>query len=207
MEAQSRKIVVSFLFAMLLWNFPATASVDVPSPTAQIRERIEGTIRILNRADLRAKARKSEREELLRKEIRPAFDFGEMSRRSLGVRWRERTPEEKRKFEDIFAELLENSYLGKIETYKGEKIRFVRERVEDSYAEVNTVIVTSGQREIPIDYRVTMKEGQWRIYDVVIEGISLVGNYRAQFAAILEKSSFDELVKKLQSAVRSSRGA
>jgi phospholipid transport system substrate-binding protein len=200
-------MAAALILAALTLLFPADTRAAQPSPTGQIRETIDRVISILNRPDLRPRAKREARQEILRAEIRPAFDFGEMAKRSLGVHWRRRTPEERERFTGLFAELLENSYLGKIESYKGERIRYVGESVDPPYAVVNTVIVTSRDDEIPIAYRVVLQDGRWRIYDVVIEGISLVNNYRSQFAGILQNSSFDELVKKLRATVGRSGGA
>jgi phospholipid transport system substrate-binding protein len=205
MEARSRPIAAAAALALLLSLLPGAAFAA--SPTEQVRGGIDRVIRILNRPDLQAKEKKEARRELLRAEIRPVFDFREMAKRSLGVHWRGRTPEERERFVTLFTELLENSYLGKIESYKGEKIRYVKERLDPPYAVVSTVIVTSREQEIPLDYRLLQVGDRWRIYDVVIEGISLVNNYRSQFGSILQRSSFDELVGKLRSSLRESRGS
>jgi phospholipid transport system substrate-binding protein len=125
-----------------------------------------------------------------------------MSKRSLGTRWRERTPEERDRFVVLFRELLENSYLGKIEGYEGEAIRYGKETVDGPYAVVKTLVVTRKGQEIPVDYRMLVDGGKWRIYDVAIEGISLVNNYRSQFNSILQKSSFAEMMEKLGATVR-----
>jgi phospholipid transport system substrate-binding protein len=207
MEARSRTIVAALLIAMLPGLLPESAAAAPPSPTGQVRETIDRVIGILNRPELKAKAKREARKELLRAEIRPAFDFGEMARRSLGVHWRKRTPEERERFTQLYAELLENTYLGKIESYKGERIRYVGDSLDPPYAVVKTVIVTSRDEEIPLDYRLMLEGERWKIYDVVIEGISLVNNYRSQFGGILQNSSFDELVKKLRATVRESGGA
>lgn len=203
MERQNRSILAAAAVSILLSIVPAAAIAG--SPTGEIRGAIDRVISILNRKDLQPKAKREERRALLRAEIRPVFDFGEMGKRSLGAHWKERTPEERERFAKLFTELLETSYLGKIEAYKGEKIRYVKESLDPPYAEVNTLIVTSKEQEIPVDYRLLQGGNRWRIYDVVIEGISLVNNYRSQFSAILQRSSFDELVRKLQSTVQESR--
>ena len=204
MEARSRAVAAAIL-ALWLSIVPGTACAG--APTEQIRGAIDRVIRILHRPDLQQASRREARRDLLRAEIRPVFDFREMAKRSLGTHWRGRTEEERQQFVQLFTELLENSYLGKIESYKGEQIRYVRERVDPPYAEVGTLIVTAKEQEIPLDYRLLRDGDRWRIYDVVIEGISLVNNYRSQFASILQKSSFDELVGKLRSSLKESRGS
>lgn len=193
-----RRIVALFLLAILSAPEPALAG----DPTDQIRGAIDRGIAILQRPDLKAKEKREERREALRKELFPYFNFGEMAKRSLGVHWKDRTPQEREEFIRLFRNLLENAYAGKIEGYKGEKILYRKESVDLPYAEVNTVIVTLQGDEIPVDYRVLKDGARWRIYDIVIEGVSLVNNYRSQFAGILQKSSYPELVRRLKSTIQ-----
>jgi len=197
----SRRIFSAWaLLTAALWAFPGFSLAG--APTEQIRGTIDRAIGIIKDLALAAKGKREERRGLLRKEIAPAFDFAEMSKRSLGTRWRGRTPEERDRFVVLFRELLENSYLGKIEAYEGEVIRYGKETVDGPYAEVKTLVVTRKGQEIPVDYRMLGDGGKWRIYDVVIEGISLVNNYRSQFNSILQKSSFAEMMEKLGATVR-----
>ena len=176
-------------------------------PTEQIRGAIDRGLAIVQRADLQGDAMKAERRSLLRKELFPYFHFDEMARRSLGVHWKRRSPQERQEFVKLFTDLLENAYAGKIEGYKGEKIRFGKETLDLPYAEVKTVIVTPQGQEFSMDYRLLSDGSRWRVYDIVIEGVSLVNNYRSQFAGILQKSSFDEMTKQLKETVRKQYGA
>ncbi len=200
MEARSRRIRLAAILAVVL--FAGVGEADVPGPTGQIRGTIDRVIEILKRPELRSAARAEERRELLRREIKPVFDFEEMSKRSLGPNWRERTPQEREAFVGLFTELLENAYLGKIDSYRGETINYARETIDPPYAVAATVIVTTRGQEIPVDYRMLRNGDRWRIYDVVIEGVSLVNNYRSQFNAILRKSSFPEMMDKLRDTIR-----
>ncbi|MGE5190176.1 MAG: ABC transporter substrate-binding protein [Gemmatimonadota bacterium] len=177
-------------------------AADVPGPQAELRGVVERTLEILKRPDLGAKSRAGERGALLRRTIRPIFDFEEMSKRSLGPEWRNRTPGEREAFVALFAELLENAYLGKIESYRGETIRYGKETIRAPYAVVGTLIVTTRGQEIPVDYRMLEEDGRWRIYDVVIEGVSLVNNYRSQFKSILMRSTFPEMMDRLRDTIR-----
>lgn len=188
----------ALVFALCL--FPSLSQAG--SATEQIRGTIDRSIGILKDPALAAKDKKEERRDLLRKEIAPVFDFAEMAKRSLGPHWRGRTPEERNRFVTLFQKVLENSYLGKIESYHGEKIRYGKETVDGPYAEVKTLVITGKGDEIPVDYRMLEEEGKYRIYDVVIEGISLVANYRSQFNSILQNSSFGELMEKLRATIR-----
>lgn len=193
-----RRIGTLFLLAVLSAPEPALAG----EPTEQIRGAIDRGIAILRRPDLKAKEKREERREALRKEMFPSFYFEEMAKRSLGVHWKDRTPREREEFTRLFRDLLENAYAVKIEGYKGEKILYRKESVDLPYAEVNTVIVTLQGDEITVDYRVLKDVARWRIYDIVIEGVSLVNNYRSQFAGILQKSSYPELVRRLKSTIQ-----
>ncbi len=198
-----RRLSAWGLLAAVLWLFPANAMPG--PPTEQIRGTIDRSIEILKDPALGAKGKREERRGLLRKEIEPVFDFAEMAKRSLGPNWRGRTPEERDRFVSLFRELLENSYLGKIESYQGEIIRYVNESIDGRYAEVKTLVITGKGQEIPVNYRMLGDGGRWRIYDVVIEGISLVGNYRSQFNSILQKSSFAEMMDKLRATIQGQR--
>jgi phospholipid transport system substrate-binding protein len=132
----------------------------------------------------------------------PPEPGGEPILRLVAVEWKDRIPQEREEFTRLFRNLLENAYAGKIEGYKGEKILYRKESVDLPYAEVHTVIVMLQGDEIPVDYRVLKDGARWRIYDIVIEGVSLVNNYRSQFAGILQKSSYPELVRRLKSTIQ-----
>jgi len=189
------------ILAFAAWLIPAISSAG--SPTERIRGAIDRAIGILKDPAMQGENRQTARRDLLRKAIAPVFDFDEMARRSLGPNWRGRTEDERMRFAALFRELLENSYLGKIESYRGEEIRYVREDLDRPYAQVSTLIVTGKGEEFPVNYRMLEKDAAgYRIYDVVIEGISLVGNYRSQFNDILRKSSFGEMMDRLHSTIR-----
>ena len=184
-----------------------TGAASGGEPTEQIRGAIDRGLDIVRRPDLQGESKKAERRALLRKELFPHFAFDEMARRSLGVHWKDRTPQERQEFTRLFADLLENAYAGKIEGYKGEKIVYGKETVDPPYAEVRTRIVTPQGQEYSVNYRLLKGADRWKVYDVVIEGVSLVANYRSQFAGILQKSSFEELSRRLRETVRKQSGA
>lgn len=191
--------VVAVSVALLMAPAPSRAG----EPTDQIRGAIDRVLEILKKKDLQAKEKRAERRTLLREEISKAFDFDEMAKRSLGPAWRQRTPEERKEYVALFRQVLENSYLGKVEAYQGEKIRYVKDSVaEGRFAAVETLIVTGKGQEIPLNYRLVKEKSEWRVYDVVIEEISLVNNYRSQFAAILQKSSFQDLLARLREMIK-----
>jgi phospholipid transport system substrate-binding protein len=126
------------------------------------------------------------------------FDLTEITRRSLGRHWAQRTAAERQEVVTLFGELLERSYLSKIEGYSGERIAFGGEAVQGDQAVVRTRIVTKQGTEIPVDYRLLLRGDRWLIYDVVIEGVSLVANYRGQFDKIIRNGSFTELLQRLR---------
>lgn len=186
----------------------APAPLRAGEPTEQVRGAIDRVLEILKKKDLQAKERRTERRTLLREEISKAFDFDEMAKRSLGPAWRQRTPEERKEYVALFRQVLENSYLGKVEAYQGEKIKYGKESVEEGrIATVETLIVTGKGQEIPLNYRMLKEAPGWRVYDVVIEEISLVNNYRSQFAGILQKSSFQDLLARLREMIKNSESA
>ena len=177
--------------------------VSVPSafagaPREQVQSAIEKVTAILNDPNLKSDAKKSERIERLRQVIFPKFDFAEMAKRSLGSNWQRRTPEEQQEFVKLFRELIENSYVENIDSYNGEKVNIVGEKQEKDFAQVNTKIVNNKGEEFAVDYRLLQSSGDWKIYDVVIENISIVNNYRSQFNRVIAKSSFEDLLQKLR---------
>jgi phospholipid transport system substrate-binding protein len=121
-----------------------------------------------------------------------------MSRRSLGRHWAQRSEQEKKEFVRLFGQLLERTYIDKVEGYSGEKVNYLGERVDGDYAEVEVKIVTKKNTEIMVLYKLRTRDQKWWVYDMVIEGVSLVNNYRTQFTDILAKSSFEGLMKKLK---------
>lgn len=200
----ARRILAAVLavsVALLMAPAPSRAG----EPTDQVRSAIDRVLEILKKKDLQVKEKRAERRTLLREEISKAFDFDEMAKRSLGPAWRQRNPEERKEYVTLFRQVLENSYLGKVEAYQGEKIRYVKESVaEERFATVETLIVTGKGQEIPLNYRLVKETSKWRVYDVVIEEISLVNNYRSQFSAILQRSSFQDLLARLREMIKTS---
>ena len=179
---------------------PAVANAGEASD--QIKGTIDRGIEILMRPELQGDAKKSERRALLRKELYPRFDFEEISRRALGVNWKNRTPEEKQEFIEVFKTLLENSYASKVEGYKGERIVYGKEALDLPYAEVRTKIVSGKGEQFDVNYRALKNGDEWRIYDIVIEGVSLVNNYRSQFTDMLSRYSFEEMMERLRKTAK-----
>ncbi len=167
------------------------------APTEAMKTTIDEVLRIVRDQDLKQKNKADERRHQLEKVVSARFDYTEMSRRALGAPWNQLTDQQKQEFVDLFRTLLTNSYADKIETYSGEGVEYLNERMEKEYAEVRTKVL-SGKTEIPLDYRLINKAENWRVYDVVVDNISLVNNYRGQFTKILRASSYSDLVDQLR---------
>ena len=168
------------------------------APTDQLHGSIDGVLKILSDPELKKEAKAVERRRAIRAVANDIFDFGEISRRSLAVHWQARAPAERQEFVALFSDLLENSYITKIESYSGEKIVYAGDSVDGPLAIVKTRLVTRQGTEVPVEYRMLLRDDRWRAYDVNIEGISLVANYRAQFNTIITRSGYPDLVAKLK---------
>jgi len=167
-------------------------------PTEQLSARIDQVFRILEDPALKPAERAEERRAAIRRVAHDIFDFEELARRSLGRHWQARTPEERDEFVRLLGHLLERAYLGKLELYNGERIVLLGDSVDGDLATVRTRVVTRQGTEIPVDYRMLRRGDGWRAYDVTIEGVSLVANYRSQFDKIIRRASFQQLVKQVR---------
>ena len=167
------------------------------APTEAMRTTIGQALGVLQDQELKKPERTEERVTRLRKIADSRFDYGEMAKRSLGGQWDKLGGRERQEFVDLFTELLTATYVERIHAYSGEEVTFLNERLEGNYAEVKSILV-GRKTEILIDYRLMMKGDDWKAYDVVVDGISLVQNYRGQFAAILRSSSYEHLVQMLR---------
>jgi phospholipid transport system substrate-binding protein len=176
----------------------AAGNASAGLATDQLKASVDKVLNVLNDKALKAPAMKTKRREVLMSLSTEVFDWNEMAKRSLGQYWKERSPEEQGEFVKLFTVLLENTYIGKIESYSGEKILYSRETVEGQYALVETKIITKQDTEVSVNYWMLNKSGRWFVYDISVEGISLVKNYRTQFNDILARSSYQELLKKLK---------
>lgn len=167
--------------------------------TDTIKKTVDDVIQIVSDKELKNKNNEQKRRTAIKKSISTIFDSQEMAKRSLGKHWKQRTPTEKNQFVELFSTLLENSYAGKIESYNNEKFVYIRENLDGDFAEVKSKVITPKNDEYTLDYRLMKKDnGRWMVYDVVIEGVSLVSNYRTQFNKIISTNGYPELVKKLQ---------
>ena len=191
----------------LLWAFllflPFNAYAE--SPTVEVKSTVDQVIQILTDPQFRGESKKQERRKRLRDAIFVRFDFQEMAQRSLGAHWQRRTPEEQTQFIKVFSDLLEQTYVDKIESYNNEKFIYANERIDGSYAEVSSRMRTSKGEEFTINYKLHRVGEDWRVYDLVIENVSLINNYRSQFNRILTGSTYDELISRIKAKVSDKR--
>jgi len=166
--------------------------------TDQVKGTVDQVIKILTDPTLKGETKVQERRAKIRQVVLQRFGFTEMSKRSLGRYWSERTPEERTEFVRLFTDLLERAYIDRIDGYTGEQVVYLGESVDGDYSEVRSKIVTKRNQEIPILYRLQKTNANWEVYDVIVEGVSLVNNYRTQFSKIIRTSSYQGLVKKMQ---------
>jgi phospholipid transport system substrate-binding protein len=167
-------------------------------PSDQLKAQIDRVLKVLEDPELKKEAKVKDRRRAVRKIANEIFDFAETARRSLGRHWHARTPAERDEFVQLFSDLLERSYISRVELYGGEKIQYLGDSFEGDQAKVQTKLLTKSGSEIPIEYRMHRKSERWLVYDVSIEGVSLIANYRTQFNKIIQTSSYQELVKKMK---------
>ena len=187
--------VAGLLVIAALSMSPAMA--DAESPTEVVRATISEVTRILEDPKLKDPAKLLPRRRMLEEVIAARFDYAEMSKRALGARWTPLTAAERAEFVELFKSFLSDRYAEKIEGYSGEQVLYLSERIEGNYAEVRTEL-RSKKVEIPMDYRLFLKEDGWHAYDIVVDGVSLVKNYRSQFEKIIRTDSYPELVRRLR---------
>jgi phospholipid transport system substrate-binding protein len=190
-----KRMVAVWIAAVVL---AVAASVEAGVPTDQLKGATDRVLMLVQDPALKKPERAQERRKEIRAVANEIFDWQEIGKRALGRHWQGRSPKEREEFSTLFADLIERSYVGKIESYSGERIVYAGETIEGDQATVRTKLFTKSNTEIPIDYRMQKEGDRWRAYDVVIEGVSLVGNYRTQFNKIIQQSGFDELMKKLK---------
>jgi phospholipid transport system substrate-binding protein len=177
---------------------PAPRPVAAATPTDQVRVTVDNLTAILKNPALKTESRKKDRREQLRRAIFARFDFTEMAKRSMGSEWRNLNPKQQAEFTQLFTELLERAYIDQIESYTNEKFVYGKEIVDQDYAEVQSKILTAKGEEFSLNYKVRLAGREWKVYDVVVENISLVNNYRSQFSRVIANQSYDELIRRLR---------
>lgn len=196
MHRKIRQIEIGILIVTVCFGFAGFAQAG--EPLDLVRTAVDKAVQILKDPKLQSQDKKRERIERLREALNPIFDYEEMAKRALGTHWRRRTPAEQEEFVKLFRDFLERIYSDKVDLYGGEKVRFGRELIDKDFAQVESTIIKPKGEELAVIYKLRQLNGQWKVYDAVVENISIVNNYRSQFDRIISSSSYEELVKRLQ---------
>lgn len=187
--------LLKFLMMAVALSF-TSASLAASSPTDDVRTSVDAILVILQNGELDVQQKRAD----ISKIINKRFDFRAMSQRTLATNWKKTSDEEKKQFTALFSQLIESSYVGKIEAYTNEKVEYPGEKVKGKKAVVETLILTSSA-DIPVNYKLYQKGDQWLVYDVIIEGISLISNYRSSYQEIMKDEGFDGLLNRMQAKI------
>ena len=193
--------ILGLVAALALLPIPAGAG----APTDQLRAAAEKVTQILDDPALQAEARTPERQAAVRAAVVDLLDFAEISRRALARHWRPLSEAEREEFVALFRALLDRTYLPQIKLYQGERIQFVGESVDGDFSAVQARVATRRGQEAAVMFRLHRRDERWLIYDVSVEGISLVGNYRAQFDQIIQRASYQGLVTRIKQKLADGR--
>jgi phospholipid transport system substrate-binding protein len=192
--------------ALAAWLLVAGAiAMPAASPREVVQNAVGRVITILQRADVDAtdpsptyRLVHEQRRTDIRRVASDLFDFDEIARRVLSRHWSARTPEEQAEFIRLFTDLLERAYVGRIETYAGERILYVGESLDGQFATVRSKVIPRRRTETPIDYRLRLRDGRWKVYDVLIDNVSFVSTYRSEFGRLLQRESYAAVVDRLR---------
>jgi phospholipid transport system substrate-binding protein len=186
-----------YLYATLVLALVLQAPrAEAGPPTEQLQVHVDQVIKVID--DPKLKDQSAQRHAAVRKIAENIFDYPDTAKRALGPHWNGRTPEEQKEFVGLFADLLDRAYLSKIDLYQGEKVRYTNETINGDEATVKTTLITPRGSSVPVDYRMHLVTNRWLVYDVIIEGVSLVSNYRQQFNKVVVTESYPALVQKLK---------
>jgi len=194
-DTMLKQIFMPVLFGLMMTlSGPSAAGT---SATDAVRTSVDAIIGILKDASLDQSARRDK----IRTVIAGRFDFRAMSQRTLATNWRKASKEEQQHFVQLFSELIQDSYIGRIEAYTNETVKYPGEKIIKNRAVVDTLILTSSA-EIPVSYRLYLKDGQWLVYDVTVEGVSLISNYRTSYQEIVKNEGLAGLLARMQEKVK-----
>jgi phospholipid transport system substrate-binding protein len=191
-----RRLVIPLLSIALA--LAAGRAAHAGAPADQLKAGVDRVLAILQDPALKQPGKADERRQKIRAVANEVFDWQEIGKRALARHWQARTPQEREEFSKLFADLLERSYVGKIEAYSGEKIVYGEETVDSDQATVRTKLITKSGTSIPLDYQMQKMDDRWRVYDVKIENVGLVANYRSQFNRIIQQSGYSDLIQRLK---------
>ena len=203
------QVLAGLAIGLCLASFGGAANAGEPQD--RVKETIDAVLSVLQDASLKTPEQTTARRAKIRQIVSQRFGFDEMGQRAMGRHWRKLTPAQRKEFTPLFSDLLERSYIGKIESAVTEeelKILYTKEAIDkDGYAEVRTEIVNPRDLNFGVDYRLIKRDGNWQAYDIVIEGVSLVNNYRTQFNNIISQESYEGLIKKLKLKIEQEEAA
>lgn len=188
--------LIIFIFT-LLFSYTALGG----EATERIKATTDKLIEIVTNHELDPPEMAEKRALMIREAVNMVFDWEAFSQRAMGRHWRKLSREEKSEFIYLFGRLIERTYMDKTRQYSGEQIRFVEEKTDEKYGTVESIVTTKNGMEVEVRYSIIKKNGAWFVYDVYVEGVSLVNNYRVQFNRIMIKSSSDELLERLKTKV------
>jgi phospholipid transport system substrate-binding protein len=183
---------------LVVFCLGSTCPANAGEPLEVVKAAAEKAIQILKDPALQGKDKKKERIDRLREVANPIFDYQEMAKRTLGPHWRRRSPAEQEEFVKLFRDFLERSYSDKVDLYEGQRVVFGRETVDQDFAQIESTFISAKGEEFAVHYKLRRADNSWKIYDAVIENISIVNNYRSQFDRVIAKSSFEELKRLLR---------
>lgn len=199
MISRPRRIALGLAMVLaLVLALVAGREAEAGAPTDQLRAQIDRVLKTVEDPELKKEGKAGERREAVRRIAAETFDFTEMSKRALARHWQPRTPAEREEFVKLFTDLLERAYVSRIESFGGEQIAFNGDTIEGESAIVRTKIITKQGTDVPVDYRMLKRNDRWLVYDVVIEGVGLINNYRTQFNKIIQTSSYPSLVDRMK---------
>jgi phospholipid transport system substrate-binding protein len=190
---------------LLLIAAAPTQAAD-SSPTQELRTHVDRAIQALADPATKGEAHIAERRARIRKIADEIFDYGEMCKRALGVHYQQLDPGQRERFTQLFSDLLDRAYFEKIDSYNGEKVQYLEPKIDGDEATVQTKVVTERGTDVPVDYRMRREQGRWIVYDVIIEGVSLVSNYRSQFDRIIRTASVAELMRRMEAQAAGQAG-
>lgn len=191
-----------FILSLLGLGLLSSPTLAAPlTPQEEVRATVDSVLGLLRDRSLDPASRRAQMTRL----VRSRFDFANMSQRILATNWRSATPEQQQRFIQLFSDLLEANYVGRIEAYSNETVRYLGEQIVGDRASIDTSIVTAGA-EIPITYRLLRAGEHWLVYDVVIEGVSFVSNYRSTYSEIVRREGMPGLLQKMEEKLREVQG-
>jgi len=192
-------VLSTIFFAGISFSLAAESQAAL-SPQQQLKAGIDDLIKVLSDESLKGEAGKELLEEKVVQLFKQHFDLTYTSKMCLGRHWRKLSASERDEFVGLFSDLLKSTYVGRVDEYSGETVNYKKEILLGSKALVKTVVNSKG-KEIPVDYKMINRDGHWRVYDVIVEGVSMVRNYRSQFTSILHKKKFAELLDQIRDKI------